>query len=101
MLFVPAFVGLGAPHWRPDSRGIIRGITGGTTKAHLARATLEGIALQLVDILGAMSNDLGAPLAELRVDGGAAANDLLIQLQADLLESFRAARQSGDLKESA
>lgn len=83
--FVPALAGLGAPHWRPEARGIIRGITGGTTKAHLARATLEGIALQLVDILGAMANDLGAPLAELRVDGGAAANDLLVQLQADLL----------------
>lgn len=83
--FVPAMAGLGAPHWRPHARGIITGISGGTTKAHLARAVLDGIALQLVDILDAMSADLGAPLAELRVDGGASANDLLMQRQADLL----------------
>lgn len=85
VVFVPALAGLGAPHWRPHARGIITGITGGTTKAHLARATLDGIALQLVDILEAMAADLGAPLAELRVDGGAAKNDLLMQRQADLL----------------
>jgi glycerol kinase len=83
--FVPALAGLGAPYWRPHARGVITGITGGTTKAHLARAVLEGIALQLVDILEAMVNDLGAPLAELRVDGGASGNDLLMQRQADLL----------------
>jgi glycerol kinase len=83
--FVPALSGLGAPHWRPHARGTITGITGGTTKAHLARATLDGIALQIDDILRAMVADLGAPLAELRVDGGAAANDLLMQRQADLL----------------
>jgi glycerol kinase len=83
--FVPALAGLGAPHWRPHARGIITGITGGTTAAHLARATLDGIALQLVDILGAMSADLGAPLTELRVDGGASRNNLLMQRQADLL----------------
>jgi glycerol kinase len=83
--FVPAMAGLGAPHWRPHARGIVTGITGGTTKAHLARAVLDGIALQLVDILEAMAMDLGAPLAELRVDGGASANDLLMQRQADLL----------------
>lgn len=83
--FVPALAGLGAPHWRPHARGSITGITGGTTKAHLARATLDGIAFQLVDILEAMSADLGAPLRELRVDGGAARNDLLMQRQADLL----------------
>ncbi len=83
--FVPALAGLGAPHWRPHARGIVRGITGGTTRAHLARATLDGIALQIDEILRAMSNDLGKPLAELRVDGGAAKNNLLMQRQADLL----------------
>ncbi|MCO4745499.1 MAG: glycerol kinase GlpK [Proteobacteria bacterium] len=85
VVFVPALAGLGAPHWRPHARGIITGITGGTTKAHIARATLDGVAMQLVDILGAMAADLGAPLAELRVDGGAAKNNLLMQRQADLL----------------
>jgi glycerol kinase len=84
--FVPALAGLGAPHWRPNARGVITGITGGTTKAHLARATLDGIALQIDEILSAMSQDLGAPLGELRVDGGAARNNLLMQRQADLLE---------------
>ncbi|HHO52392.1 MAG TPA: glycerol kinase [Deltaproteobacteria bacterium] len=83
--FVPALTGLGAPHWRPDARGIITGITRGTTRAHIARATLDGIALQIDELLQAMSQDLGAPLAELRVDGGASANDLLMQRQADLL----------------
>jgi glycerol kinase len=83
--FVPALAGLGAPHWRPNARGIITGITGGTTKAHLARATLDGIALQIDEILRAMTADLGAPLTELRVDGGAARNNLLMQRQADLL----------------
>ena len=83
--FVPALAGLGAPHWRPNARGIITGITGGTTKAHLARATLDGIALQIDEILTAMTVDLGAPLSELRVDGGAAKNNLLMQRQADLL----------------
>ena len=86
MTFVPALAGLGAPHWRPDAKGIIRGITGGTTSAHLARATLDGIVLQIDEILRAMSADLGKPLAEIRVDGGAAKNDLLMQRQADLLE---------------
>ncbi len=85
VVFVPALAGLGAPHWRPHARGIITGITGGTTKAHLARATLDGIAFQLVDILEAMAADLGAPLQELRVDGGAAKNNLLMQRQADVL----------------
>ena len=82
---VPAFAGLGAPHWRPEARGIITGLTRGTTKAHLARAALEGIALQNQDILAAMQEDSGRPLARLKVDGGAAANDLLMQLQADIL----------------
>ena len=84
--FVPALTGLGAPHWRPNARGIITGITRGTTKAHLARATLDGIALQIDDILRAMTADLGRPLAEVRVDGGASANDLLMQRQTDFLQ---------------
>jgi len=82
---VPAFAGLGAPHWDPHARGTIVGLTRGTTKAHLARAALEGIALQVMDVLKAMEADSGIKLKELRVDGGASANDLLMQLQADLL----------------
>jgi glycerol kinase len=85
VVVVPAFTGLGAPHWRPDARGLITGLTRGTTRAHLARATLEGIALQNVDILRAMEADSGRRLTTLRVDGGAAANDLLMQFQADVL----------------
>ncbi len=84
--FVPALAGLGAPHWRPDARGLLCGLSGGTTKAHIARAVLEGVALQIGDILGAMAADAGAPLAELRVDGGAARNNLLMQFQADVLD---------------
>lgn len=86
LVFVPALAGLGAPWWRPEARGVIHGIHRGTTAAHLARATLEGIALQIVDLIQAMSSDMGGPLQEMRVDGGAAANDLLMQLQADLLQ---------------
>jgi glycerol kinase len=85
VIVVPAFAGLGAPHWRPDARAAITGITRGTTKAHLARAILEGIALQNVDILRAMEKDAGRPLRMLKVDGGAAANDLLMQFQSDVL----------------
>jgi len=81
---VPAHAGLGAPHWRPDARGMIHGLTRGTTRAHLARAALQGIAHSQCDILEAMASDLHTPLADLRVDGGAARNDLLLQLQADL-----------------
>jgi len=81
---VPAHAGLGAPHWRAEARGLIHGLTRGTTRAHLARAALEGIAHSQCDILEAMAADLGSPLLDLRVDGGAAANDLLMQLQADL-----------------
>ncbi len=81
---VPAHAGLGAPHWRPDARGMIHGVSLGTSRGHLARAALEGVAHSQCDILEAMAADLGAPLSELRVDGGAAANDLLMQLQADL-----------------
>jgi glycerol kinase len=82
---VPAFAGLGAPHWDQYARGAIVGLTRGTTKAHLARAALEGIALQVMDVLEAMEADAGIKLRELRVDGGASANNLLMQLQADLL----------------
>ncbi len=82
---VPAFAGLGAPHWDPYARGLIAGITRGTTAKHLARAALEGIAHQVADVLEAMEADAGLRLAELRVDGGAAANNLLLQFQADLL----------------
>jgi glycerol kinase len=82
---VPAFAGLGAPHWDQYARGTIVGLTRGTTKAHLARAALEGIALQVMDVLKAMEADAGIKLKELRVDGGASANNLLMQLQADLL----------------
>ena len=82
---VPAFTGLGAPHWDPNARGTIVGLTRGTGLAELARATLESIALQVADVLDAMAADSGEPVRALRVDGGAAANDLLLQLQADLL----------------
>ncbi len=85
VVLVPAHAGLGAPHWRPYARGLITGLTRGTTRAHLARAALEGIALQISDLLLAMAADTGAPLRILKVDGGAAANDLLMQLQADFL----------------
>lgn len=82
---VPAFAGLGAPHWDPYARGIIAGLTRGVTSAHLARAALEGIAYQVRDVLHAMESDAGLKLKELRVDGGAAANNLLLQFQADIL----------------
>ncbi len=85
VVFVPALTGLGAPHWNSSARGLISGITRGTTAAHLARATLEGIALQIHDLCQAMADDKGEPLAVLKVDGGAAQNNLLMQLQADLL----------------
>ena len=83
--FVPAFAGLGAPHWDPYARGSIFGLTRGTTGAHLARAALESIAFQSADVLDAMQKDAGITLNELRVDGGAAANALLMQFQADVL----------------
>jgi glycerol kinase len=85
VIIVPALVGLGAPHWRPEARGVISGITRGTTRAHLCRAALEAIALQNVDLTLAMQSDAGRPITQLRVDGGASANDLLLQMQADLL----------------
>ncbi len=82
---VPAFVGLGAPHWNAEARGSITGLTRGSTAAHIARATLEGIALCQYDILQAMSKDLGKKLKILKVDGGACANNLLMQFQTDVL----------------
>jgi glycerol kinase len=83
--FVPAFVGLGAPHWDPYARGAILGLTRGSTRAHIARAALEAVAYQTADVLQAMENDAGAKLAELRVDGGAANNNFTMQFQADIL----------------
>ncbi len=85
VVLVPAFAGLGAPHWDPYARGALLGMTRGTTRAHIARAALEGIALQVTDVLGAMQADSGLPLTQLRVDGGASANGLLMQIQADVL----------------
>jgi glycerol kinase len=82
---VPAFTGLGAPWWDPDARGALLGLTRGTTRAHVVRAALESIAFQSADLLEAMQRDAAEPLTELRVDGGASANDLLMQFQADLL----------------
>jgi len=82
---VPAFAGLGAPHWDPHARGLIAGLTRGSTAGHLARAVLEAIAFQVADVLEAMRADADTRIAELRVDGGACANDLLMQIQADLL----------------
>jgi len=85
VFIVPAFVGLGAPYWDPYARGTILGLTRGTTRGHIARATLEAIAYQTLDVLEAMRSDSGLTLEELRVDGGAARNDLLMQFQADIL----------------
>src|SRR5207237_3748056 len=85
--FVPALAGLGAPHWRQDARGLISGIDRGTTKAHVARAALEGIAFEIYDLAQAMSQDIGKPMPMFRVDGGASTNDLLMQFQADLLQT--------------
>jgi glycerol kinase len=85
LCFVPAFSGLFAPHWRADTRGAIVGLSRFHTKAHLARAALEAICFQTRDVLDAMANDSGVRLDVLKVDGGAASNDLLMQSQADLL----------------
>jgi glycerol kinase len=82
---VPAFAGLGAPHWDPGARGAIVGVTRGTTAAHLARAALESIAFQTADLIGAMEADSGRRIRELRVDGGASVNDALMQFQSDLI----------------
>lgn len=84
---VPALAGLGAPHWRPEARGVIYGLTRGSNKGHIARAALEGIAFQVRDLMAAMEADSGLEINELRVDGGATANELLMQFQADVLET--------------
>ena len=85
--FVPAFVGLGAPHWNQDARGTIFGLTRGSTDAHIARAALESIAFQVMDVLKAMEADSGIPIDELRVDGGASENNALMQFQANVLNT--------------
>jgi glycerol kinase len=84
VVLVPAFVGLGAPYWDPDARGLLIGLTRGSTRAHVARAALDAIAYQSAEVLDAMQRDAATPLTELRVDGGAARNDLLMQFQADI-----------------
>jgi glycerol kinase len=85
--FIPAFAGLGAPHWNQHARGSIFGLTRGSTEAHIARAALESIAYQTMDILKAMEADSGISIKELRVDGGASVNDALMQFQADVLNT--------------
>jgi glycerol kinase len=85
VVFVPALAGLGAPHWRPDARGLFAGIDRSTTSGHLARAVLEGIALQIQDLADAMRLDSGKDIPAFKVDGGAVTNDLLMQFQADIL----------------
>jgi len=87
VVFVPALAGLGAPHWRQEARGLICGLDRGVTKAHLARAALEGVAFEIYDLAQAMAQDIGKPVPMFRVDGGASANDLLMQFQADLLQT--------------
>lgn len=86
--FVPALSGLGAPWWNPDAKGMITGITRGTTKAHIARAALESIALQSYDLIDCMQKDLNEKILELKVDGGATSNQLLMQFQADLIQTL-------------
>lgn len=85
VVLIPAFTGLGAPYWQADAKAILSGLTRGTTKAHIARASLEAIAFQVKDVLVAMQNDTGVNLKELRVDGGASSNNMLMQFQADIL----------------
>jgi glycerol kinase len=85
VVFVPGFVGLGAPHWIPEARGVLFGVTRGTTAADLGRAALEGVAFQVADLIDASGKDAGRPLHELRVDGGMAANAWFLQCQADVL----------------
>jgi len=85
--FVPALTGLGAPYWDPYARGQITGISRGTTTAHIARAALEGIAFQTYDIVSAMVRDSRIPVANLKVDGGASHNNLLMQFQSDILST--------------
>jgi glycerol kinase len=99
VVFVPALAGLGAPRWDPHARGLICGLTRGTTAGHLARATLEGIAFSVGDLVQAMADDLGRPLQRMRVDGGAAANDLLMQFQSDI--SHLAVERPAELESTA
>lgn len=87
VVFVPALAGLGAPHWNSEARGLIWGLTRGSNQGHIARATLEGVAFMTHDVLQAMSDDLGRPIEGLKVDGGACANGLMMQFQADLLQN--------------
>ena len=87
VVFVPALTGLGAPHWDPDARGAVLGITRGTTRAHIVRATLEAIAFEVRDVVDVMTSEAGVSVPELSVDGGAAANDLLCQLQSATLQT--------------
>lgn len=87
VVLVPAFTGLGAPHWDSSARGTLLGITRGTTAAHVARATLDGIAFQIADLIGAMQADSGRQISTLRVDGGASASNLLMQIQANILNT--------------
>lgn len=84
---MPALTGLGAPYWDPDARGLITGISRGTTVAHIARAALDGIAYQTYDIVKAMERDASMPIRKLKVDGGASRNDLLMQFQSDILST--------------
>jgi glycerol kinase len=86
VVFVPAFTGLGSPHWDPYARGTIVGITRGTTRAHITRAAIEAMAWQTADVVDAIVAATGVPITELRVDGGASAMDLLCQFQADVLD---------------
>ena len=85
-MLVPALAGLGTPHWDPTARGLIIGLTRATTRAHIARAALEAIALSVADVVRAIEGAAGVPLQSLRVDGGASGNDLLLQIQADVLD---------------
>src|SRR5205085_8985268 len=85
VIFVPGFVGLGAPHWVPEARGVLFGLTRGTTAADVSRATLEGVAYQVADLIDAAAGDAGARLRALRVDGGMARNAWFLQCQADML----------------
>ena len=87
VVLVPAFTGLGAPYWDPDARGLLIGMTRGTSRAHIARAALESIASQVADVAKAMQDDARTTLRELRVDGGASVNNSLMQLQSDLQTS--------------
>lgn len=97
VVVVPSLTGLGSPYWKPDARGIITGLTRQTSDAHIVRATLEGIALLNNDLFDAMEDDIGVPLKDVRVDGGASRNDLLVQLQADVLNQSITRPQTNEM----